>query len=482
MPLSRHLLLRAAPFAALSLIVATLFALATAAGDIRSEWRGADATARMFRHLAGLQADHAETRDGHLRALRDIAASGALRHLRLTLRDDRGVVLVPQAGTAGSAAPAGPAASWTIPAAEGAAYRVALDWNPRSEESEALNAFAGQLATLMLYSALLFAGIAWAARRALAPLRGMLAAIRRYEHAEYDAALPETRIAELDAIRRALQQLAAALAQAEASRRALSLRLLDAQEHERARIARELHDELGQTLTAMRADAAYLSRRLTHDAALRGVADGLSQHGARIQQDVRSLLHRLRPHGTQPGNGPVPLARMLQDLLQGWRTQPDSRTDFRLEIELGAVAVPPALALALYRMTQEALTNAVRHAGAGTVQARVAANAAGDIVWCVEDDGRGIADLGAALEAGCGLGGMRERVWAHGGELELGASRPGETRPGLKLLARFPGALSAAPAGVATISMGAAVAAVAAVHAPDTPAHAGGHGCMPELA
>ncbi|WP_422648655.1 hypothetical protein OJJOAM_000273 [Cupriavidus sp. H18C1] len=139
MPLSRHLLLRAAPIALLSLIVATLFALATAAGDIRNERRGADATARMFRHLAGLQAHHAEARDGHLRALRDIAASGALRHLRLTLRDDRGVVLVPQAGTAAEA-PAEPAASWTIPAAEGAAYRVALDWNPRSEESEALNA------------------------------------------------------------------------------------------------------------------------------------------------------------------------------------------------------------------------------------------------------------------------------------------------------------------------------------------------------
>ncbi|WP_422648656.1 hypothetical protein OJJOAM_000274 [Cupriavidus sp. H18C1] len=77
-----------------------------------------------------------------------------------------------------------------------------------------------------------------------------------------------------------------------------------------------------------------------------------------------------------------------------------------------------------------------------------------------------------------------------GGELELGASRPGETRPGLKLLACFPGALSAAPAAVATISMGAAVAAVAAVHAPDITTGAGaprhgpghGHGCLPELA
>ena len=216
MPLSRHLLLRAAPIALLSLVVATLFALATAAGDIRSERRGADATARMFRHLAGLQADHAQARDGHLRALREIAASGALRHLRLTLRDDSGTVLVPPPGTADSRAPAEPAASWNIPVADGAGYRVALDWNPRSEESEALNTFAGQLATLMLYSVLLFAGIAWSARKALAPLRGILVAIRRYEHAEYDAELPPTRIAELDAIRRALQQLAAALAHAQA--------------------------------------------------------------------------------------------------------------------------------------------------------------------------------------------------------------------------------------------------------------------------
>lgn len=469
MPLSRHLLLRAAPIALLSLVVATLFALATAASDIRSERRGADATARMFRHLAGLQADHAEARDGHLRALRDIAASGALRHLRLTLRDDSGTVLAPAPGNVGSQAPAEPAASWNIPVSDGVGYRVALDWNPRSEESEALNTFAWQLATLMLYSVLLFAGIACSAQNALAPLRGMLAAIRRYEHAQYDAALPPTRIAEIDAIRGALQQLAAALAHAQASRRALSLRLLEAQEHERARIARDLHDELGQSLTAMRADAAYLSRRLTHDTALRGVADGLSQHGARIQQDVRSLLHRLRPHGTQPGSGPVPLARMLQDLLQGWRTQPGSRTAFHLQIELGAAAVPPGLALALYRMTQEALTNAVRHAGPGEVRARVVANAAGDIVWCVEDDGVGIGNLDAAFEAGCGLGGLRERVWAHGGELELGVSRPGHTRPGLKLLARFPAALAVPAAAVATVSP---------APGPGVPAH----DCLPEMA
>jgi two-component system sensor histidine kinase UhpB len=131
---------------------------------------------------------------------------------------------------------------------------------------------------------------------------------------------------------------------------------------------------------------------------------------------------------------------LLEDLVQSWRERPGQRADYSLSYELGERDVPDDLALVLYRLTQEALTNAARHADAARVGVRVGARTSGGVEWCVEDDGAGLDSTDHAPHRGNGLAGMRERVWAYGGEIEMGPSVSDTTGgTGFRLRAYFPG-------------------------------------------
>ncbi len=243
----------------------------------------------------------------------------------------------------------------------GSSRRSSLD--PSSEQREALDNLVGMLLVLLGYGAALLLAVYWALRRTLAPLQPILHAIGRYEHDDFAYRLPPLPFAEMDRIGGALNHLAATLSGAQETRRALSLKLVSSQEEERARIARELHDEVGQTLTAMRADVAWLAHRTAADAALAEVVDGVARHCEAFQLQVRDLLRRLRPQGSAMPEG-VPLKQLLSDLVQSWRDRPGRRAEYSLRYALDDRALPADLALALYRLTQEALTNAARHADA----------------------------------------------------------------------------------------------------------------------
>jgi len=273
----------------------------------------------------------------------------------------------------------------------------------------------------------------------------------------------------------ALRHLAEALERAEAERRRLAQQVLTLQEDERSRLARELHDELGQRLTAMRVDAAWLARRLADQPPLREVVDGMAAQCEHMQHDVRALLRRLEPFGREaesdvggPQASPAeePLARLvdlLRTLVDGWSRAGGGALAVELVLRAHdaqgqAVAwpaqarLPRPLALALFRLSQEALTNVARHAGAGAATLTLALerdDAASQekgvdaeprvrsLHWRVDDDGVGSDRIDAAAARGNGLAAMRERVWALGGRFELVAARPGHARPGLRVSARF---------------------------------------------
>jgi two-component system sensor histidine kinase UhpB len=132
------------------------------------------------------------------------------------------------------------------------------------------------------------------------------------------------------------------------------------------------------------------------------------------------------------------LRRLLDDLVESWRERPGPHAEYSLDYELGDLALPDDLALVLYRLTQEALTNATRHANASRIDVRVAVRPDGRIEWSIEDDGVGLDSVHAAPHRGNGLAGMRERVWAHGGTIEIEPSREGQAaRAGLRIRARF---------------------------------------------
>jgi PAS domain S-box-containing protein len=210
---------------------------------------------------------------------------------------------------------------------------------------------------------------------------------------------------------------------------ALSRRLLSAQEEERRRLARELHDELGQVLTAVKINLESLERRpgaLPLSSALREAIGSVDD----AMQTVRDLALDLRPSVLDDLGLPAALRSHADRLAR----------DARLEAHLSIDAVPhlePDLEIACFRVAQEALTNIARHAGASHVWLDLHLVAEG-LELRVRDDGTGF-DVPTAREravggTSMGLLGMEERVSLVGGEFEV-VAEPGS---GTYVRARFP--------------------------------------------
>jgi signal transduction histidine kinase len=189
-------------------------------------------------------------------------------------------------------------------------------------------------------------------------------------------------------------------------------------EEERKRLARELHDELGQSVTAIRLVAATIER---------GGGLPVPQGAARIDaiaasmyDSVHRIVRELRPAALEQQD----LRAALQDVGREWRTHhPAIEFDMRLEGDLADLGEEPTLAV--FRSVQEALTNVAKHAAAQKVTLEVVRGDAGLDV-AISDDGRaGASSLGGS---GRGLGGMRERVMALGGHLEAGEQPDGGFR------------------------------------------------------
>ena len=451
--LPRRALRRAALLAAGVVLLALVLGLRRASDNIDDEVGAALALAGT---LAQLQALPTQTDEHAMAALRAFGQQGAPRHLRLRVVDGAGQLLLDQPEPPAPAwlqpllwlhrhldrEPEHRVVAWPLARPLGPAWTVALVASHEAERREALHDLATSVGLLLLAAALLLAAIRLNLARAFAPLQAVLQAIGRIEHGDTAAvrALPAMPVHELESVAQALRHLAQALEQAEAERRELGQRVVTLQEDERARLARELHDEFGQQLTALHVDAAWLARRLADDSAAREVAQGLVEHCRHLQRELRAVLARLRPLDDEPQDL-ASLGLRLTSLAQGWGGRTHDALTVQLDLPTGeqlaaAPALPAARALALYRITQEALTNVARHAQAGAVVVRLALD--GDtLCWSVQDDGVGLADPDAALRRGSGLSGLRQRVWAQGAELTIGAAQPGAARLGLRLEARF---------------------------------------------
>jgi PAS domain S-box-containing protein len=200
--------------------------------------------------------------------------------------------------------------------------------------------------------------------------------------------------------------------------RDLSRHLESVREEERLRIAREIHDQLGQTLTGLRLEVDWLAQHAGHGLPTEAEhLDRVATVTTELLGSVRRIAQELRP----PLLDDLGLAEALDYHLQEF----GARTG--LECEFDAPDLDPALdgatATGLYRVAQEALTNVVRHAQAHRVTVRLSAGVDG-VRLSVADDGRGFDPAGARIQRTLGLVGMRERLAALGGELRV-VSAPG---------------------------------------------------------
>jgi two-component system sensor histidine kinase UhpB len=245
-------------------------------------------------------------------------------------------------------------------------------------------------------------------RRALSPLDRLRVFMRGVDPLRPGIRAPgDESVPELRAVTAGFNEMIARL---ESERRDSAGRALAAQEGERLRVARELHDEVGQKLTAVMLQLDTLSRRRDGPAleeAREGVREAL--------EEVRFIARRLRPEALDH----LGLVSALTALTNSFRGSTGVRIERRIDRSLPQLGSDAELVL--YRVAQEALTNAVRHADSDEARLTLR-RVTGGVELEVRDHGRGFeADV---VGEGAGIRGMRERAMLVGAELEIG-SAPG---------------------------------------------------------
>ena len=303
---------------------------------------------------------------------------------------------------------------------------------------------AGAALLLLIINALVF----WVVGRAVRPFAQIVGALKDVESGRFDVALPTLHGIEANTIGAAFNRMVRVLGQQlETEKRAVraEAQLSDSRElarwvdhhieQERRMIARELHDELGQSVTAMRSMALSIAQRS---------ADPEAERAARLIADESSRLYDAM-HGIIPRLTPLVLdnfglAEALTDLVERTR-RGHAEVAIETRVELDAAQLAPEAALALYRAAQEGITNALRHGQARHVALSVVA-IDGRAELRLLDDGRGLPAEGVPRSGHYGLRWLTERVESLGGALRLEAAEP----QGVLLVATLPLAPVAAEA------------------------------------
>jgi two-component system sensor histidine kinase UhpB len=215
----------------------------------------------------------------------------------------------------------------------------------------------------------------------------------------------------------------------ETERRESGQRALHAQEAERSRVARGLHDEVGQVLTGVLLQLDSLGRA---DEATRGIEIEETKHSVRqALEEVRRIARELRPEMLEQ----LGLASALTELSRKFADQSGVRVQRRFADDLPPLSEEAEIAV--YRVAQESLTNIARHAEASRVEIALE-RGVDSVVLRVVDDGRGLPEAPASLNGHTGLRGMRERALLVGGALAIKRSNEGGVEVRLEVPAGRP--------------------------------------------
>jgi two-component system sensor histidine kinase UhpB len=302
--------------------------------------------------------------------------------------------------------------------------------HPNDEMAEIWDGIITQLQIGTATAIVLFLITTRVVSRALAPIQTLSEAMTKIESGGYDTRVKPDGPPELVAICDKLNHLAAALGNAVDDKRRLAERIVSLQDVERKEIARELHDEFGPYLFALRAHAGALTRiadaRDPNVEATRKHGSAILEQVNALQQSNRRVLEKLRPVGlTELG-----LREALGALLRLWgESHPDVAIETAISPSLGDTG--ETADLTIYRTIQEALTNVFRHAGATCVNVTVepidlppGLTGRGGALVRIRDNGGG---LRPDHKLGLGLTGMRERILALGGSLTIASGNHGVT-------------------------------------------------------
>jgi two-component system sensor histidine kinase UhpB len=294
------------------------------------------------------------------------------------------------------------------------------------------------------------AAVYWLVGRAVRPFSQIVVALNQLQRGRFDVALPPLAGTEAGAIGAAFNRMVGELqGHIETERRAVraELQLADSREltrwidqhieAERHMIARELHDEFGQSVTAMRSMAlSIVSRVRTLDPQAEQAARLIADESSRLYDAMHGIIPRLTPLVLDNFG----LAEALGDLVERTKAS-HAGVQISLQVELAGAALATDASLALYRAAQEGLTNALRHGQACHLQLNVLGRA-DEVTLELVDDGRGLPAEGTQRSGHHGLRWLAERVHGLGGRFEIAPASP----RGVRLTVVLPLSVAAEPA------------------------------------
>ncbi len=367
-----------------------------------------------------------------------VASFRGNRHLRVFLAGDNAASVAPAA----ESPPIGSVPNWFVrligvaPAGDrlpvsidGRDYgTVVIETDPRNEILEIWNEFGDSVLVMALFGGPTMLLIYFFIGRALRPLARLAAGLERVGEGDYSTRLAGGLPRELAPLRDSFNRMARQLAGMAAENRRLNEQLLTLQEEERSDLARDLHDEVGPFLFAVNVDAANIARLAAEGrpADIPAVVQSIVEAMAHLHKQVRNMLGRLRPVGLDEFG----LVEAIGTLVDFWRRR-HPEIDYRVSLPRDGHSFGDLADTTIYRLVQECLSNAVRHARPRGI-AVMLEQRGDEAILEVADDGPG---LGDAARLGFGLIGMRERVAAMGGSLILKETAGG----GLTVAVRLPG-------------------------------------------
>ncbi|OCC05468.1 hypothetical protein BA190_08615 [Labrys sp. WJW] len=298
---------------------------------------------------------------------------------------------------------------------------IVVSSNPLDEMEEIWSDLISQMSIDLLVAVVLLGITYLTVGRALAPVKDLAGAITRVREADYSVRVIPKGPPELADIGLRLNELVEILERTTEEKQLLIERVVTIEDDERRALARELHDEFGPYLFAIRAQASALAH-LGSKAGAGTIVEAtgvISKQIDALQSSNRRVLEKLRPVALDDLGLETALMALINNLRDAF---PDVSIEYR-SYNVPWANLSGIVSLTLYRVIQECLTNTFRHAKATHVYINIEhANADGPICIKVSDDGVGIPEV---VRPGLGLRGMKERISALGGKLRI-AGRSGE--------------------------------------------------------
>ncbi|WP_031431913.1 LapD/MoxY N-terminal periplasmic domain-containing protein [Methylomicrobium agile] len=310
--------------------------------------------------------------------------------------------------------------------ADGKQFTLLIRANPLDEITEVWGESVAFFISLSVLTLLTFLAVHLAFDKALKSIAIIVNALENIEKGDYRQKLPEFSTLEYDSIAKAINHMTDELNKVQQENRALAQHSLEIQEDERQRLAQELHDELGQSLTAIKVMAATAAHQ---KADIRQTTEAIVSISNHLMSVVRSMMHQLHPLVlTELG-----LKAAIEDLLSHWSAR-HPELHLSLDCSDQVDGLNQKITIQIFRVVQECLTNIVRHAEASeaSIAIRIDHEPEARLRLEVRDNGRGCED--GNLKAGFGLLGMRERIQSLGGEFSIDT----ELQQGMRVAASIP--------------------------------------------